>query len=76
MTNSIKLVPAYGRDYKNVDKVIKDFHKNLDFRIQDVGCPWDGRMANLEDLKHADYTDIYIRYDKLRKVCQINLPLS
>ena len=40
--------------------------------IADRSCLWDGKVANLEDMKPM-YDVIYIRYGKLRKVCAIDM---
>lgn len=66
MDNSITLIPAYGRDYKNKKEVLKDFEENKDFLIADFFHPYDGKPANKTDLK--DYSMILIRYNKLQKI--------
>ena len=69
---TLNLVPAYGRDYNSKKAIIEHLEKNLDFMIADRSCLWDGKVANLEEMKPM-YDVIYIRYGKLRKVCAIDM---
>lgn len=62
----ITLVPAYGRDYKSKEAVIKDFNEGKDFKICDAFSAWDGRYANKADLI-KDHDEVKVRYDQLRK---------
>ncbi len=67
MTNKcIHLVPAFGRDYATKRSILKDFHRGMDFKIQDTNCPDNGRLANMRDLKPA-YSQFSLSYDKGRK---------
>ena len=67
MKNNLTLVPAYGRDYKAINEVLKDLKENKDFIINDISCRWDNKPCNLQDLK-GEYDQVTIRYSKLRKV--------
>lgn len=62
------LTPAYGRDYRSKAAVQRDLHEDNDFILHDVFSPWDGRPVNLPQLIEAGYTDVNVRYSKLRKV--------
>tara|TARA_Y100000593_G_scaffold94002_2_gene191075 strand:+ start:2759 stop:2929 length:171 start_codon:yes stop_codon:yes gene_type:complete len=55
---------------------LADLKKNLDFSIRDISCPWDGRVASLQDIE-GDYKQIVVRYGKmLRRSAVFELPLS
>ncbi len=73
---SLHVIPAYGRDYRSRKAVLADLKKNLDFSIRDISCPWDGRVASLQDIE-GDYKQIVVRYGKmLRRSAVFELPLS
>jgi|TARA_R110000744_G_scaffold288128_1_gene399184 hypothetical protein len=64
----IKLVPAYGRDYKTLKSLKADFHKNKDFRVADIGNRWNGSYVNKQGLSDFGLTTAFIRYNKLRAI--------
>jgi hypothetical protein len=43
------LVPAYGRDYKTAEDVLKDWLAGKDFQIQDVSWEFNGRYISIRD---------------------------
>ena len=68
----INLVPAYGRDYKNVKDLKADFNADKDFIIADVFHPYCGKYANRSDLKSEERV-VHIHYSKNTKVTVINI---
>ena len=52
--NGIALKPAYGRRYKSALEAKTDFHKGLDFIIDAMFHPYDGRYASVRDCKAGD----------------------
>lgn len=69
----IKLIPAYGRDYKSLKSLEEDFNSNKDFRVADIGNRWDGSYVNKSDLADFGLKTAFIRYNKLRLVGMIIL---
>ena len=69
----LKLVPAYGRDYKSKKALLTDWEAGKDFRICDISSPDDGRLVNLEDALHAGIAIVNIRYKKLTQVAMIKV---
>lgn len=74
MDKYMNLVPAYGRDYKNVDQLLKDWDDNKDFVLtlsngQEATYINKSDFVNLRD-RHPIKTVEYIkfRYDNLQKV--------
>jgi len=55
------LEPAYGRDYKSAKAALEDFNSNKDFS-------WLGHYINKSQLMEEGYTEVNIRYNRLRKV--------
>ncbi len=62
---TLKVVPAYGRDYKSMQAAKDDWEAGKDFKICDISDPYDGKAINKAD---AYGIAILARYDKLRKV--------
>lgn len=60
----ITLTPAYGRDYKSGSDAREDFEAGLDFILNDISSPYDGKPCSIRDF--SDGTDIKLRYKKLR----------
>jgi len=73
MTKRLTLVPAYGRDYKSKKAVQADLAANKDFTICDISCQYDGKYANLQDLKAAGYEELNVRYKRLTMVTVIKM---
>jgi hypothetical protein len=69
----ITLVPAYGRDYKSKKALQADFDADKDFTIMDMSSRWDGRPANKSALKADGYTEVNIRYKKMRSVAVLKI---
>ena len=66
MSNYLQVIPAYGRTYNSKAEVLKDWNKNLDFIIQDIGSGWDSKPINKPQA--TAYT-VKVRYGKrLEKV--------
>jgi hypothetical protein len=61
--NWLTLVPAYGRDYHNADEVLKAWMLGKDFRIQDVGCKYNGAYIGKGDAPPD--TVFKVRYNRL-----------
>ena len=53
-------------DFKNND-VINDFNNDLDFIINDMFSPYNGKYCNKSDIKDS-YKSVKIRYNKFQKV--------
>jgi len=68
MKNSLTVVPAYGRDYKNQKEVLLDWNGGKDFIIKDIPSGHDGRMLNKRDAEHLGVKYVRIRYDVGRKI--------
>jgi ribosomal protein L37AE/L43A len=68
---SIRLVPAYGRDYRSVAEVKAALLANLDFRVFNLHDADDGRYVNLEQIKPG--TEIWVRYARLTKQARLVL---
>lgn len=62
------MIPAYGRDYKNIPEVIDAWESGKDFMISDVSSVHDGRYCNRFDIRMFNYDEISFRYNKLRKI--------
>ena len=59
----VHAVPAYGRDYKSKDAVLKDWNDGKDFRDS-----MSGRYLSSRDDVQAQ---VWVRYDKLRKIIRV-----
>ncbi len=70
---TLSLVPAYGRDYKSKKAIQVDLDADKDFVIADMMNRWDGKPANRRDLMAQGYTQVKVRYAKLRKVAILKL---
>ena len=62
----IKVIPAYGRDYKSKAAAFADWESGKNFILNDFSSRWNGKPCNCKDIKGP----VLIRYDKLRKVAQ------
>jgi len=67
----MKLVPAYGRDYKSARDVKSAWLGEKDFMIQDFFSPYDGKVTNITDCQRDGIREVYIRYQRLTKVARI-----
>jgi hypothetical protein len=56
------VVPAYGRDYRNVTQVKEDWHAGKDFMYQ-------GRYISIRDVPKG--TQVWARYAKLAKIVRV-----
>lgn len=64
----ITVSPAYGRDYKTKDALIKDWMKDLDFEHDTRVIFGGGLYVNKSDvLRDSRITAVTFRYHKLRK---------
>ena len=70
----MKLIPAYGRDYKSKKAIAADLAMDKDFIISDYFNRYDGKPINLSQLKEEGYKQVTVRYQQLRKVAVIKLP--
>jgi hypothetical protein len=46
---NVNLVPAYGRDYKSPEEVLRHWAGGKDFMIMDISNPYDGRYTSIRD---------------------------
>ena len=69
------LSPAYGRDYKNRNAVIRSFIANKDFIIENFDHPYSGKPVNRSQLVEAGESKVQFRYNNLKStfVLSINL---
>ena len=70
----LNLVPARGRDYKVKAAVQAAFYSGADFIVADMSSRYDGKPANVDDLRAAGINEVNVRYDGLRKV--VVLPVA
>lgn len=56
------LVPAYGRDYKTADEVLKDWIGQKDFLVQDISWPGNGRYVNRQDAENPEYSLSHVTF--------------
>ena len=61
----IHAVPAYGRDYKSQAEVLKDWREGKDFRDSLTG-----QYLSVRD--KLDGREVWVRYDRLRKLVKVN----
>jgi len=64
MARTLRVVPAYGRDYKGLDAAKADWAEGKDFEIRNLFDPDDGRKVNKADFPQGE---VLLRYDMLRK---------
>lgn len=67
----ITLTPAYGRDYKSVKAVTEALNNGVDFILNDMFSPYDGKPCSARDFAGQK---VKVRYSGLRKVAVIQLP--
>ena len=60
VTSPMFLLPAYGRQYKTREQVLRDWQMGKDFQIE--GGPYCS-IRDL-DLMHQQFQNIYILYDR------------
>ena len=70
----MKLIPAYGRDYKSKKAIAADLAMDKDFIISDYFNRYDGKPINLSQLMEEGYKQVTVRYQQLQKVAVIKLP--
>lgn len=62
-TQPLHIVPAYGRDYGTSLEVLAAWKSGLDFIIQDISSPWDGKPCSCRDFTRIE--SVMIRYNHL-----------
>lgn len=73
---TLTVVPAYGRDYPTAAAATRDWTARKDFRIRDVGCPFDGAYVGagqVGELLDDGYTHLHIRHNQLADVAVLQL---
>ena len=60
----LRVIPAYGRDYKSLAAAQADWAAGKDFQIRDHSHKDDGRYVNIKDFPKGE---VVVRYDKLCK---------
>ena len=73
---TLHLIPCYGKDYRSKKQVMEDLKRGEDFKIADISSPWDTKPASLRDLESSGFEQLFIRYQKLRKVMVVDLPVD
>lgn len=68
---SFVIVPAYGRDYKTREDVLKDWNDGKDFKIRETGQYVSIRDAKALKKNHIMYLRFY--HDRMTNVFWINL---
>jgi len=74
--STVILIPAYGRDYKNIAQVINDWKDGKDFVISNITDRYDGWFCSIGDtkfLKDDGYIYAQIRYACLTKLIIVKL---
>ena len=66
------LTPAYGRDYKSEEQVLKSFNDGKDFTYNDISSPYDGKYCSIRDFKPGQR--LKFRYDKLAESFYHDIP--
>lgn len=69
----LNVTPYAGRDYKSRREIEGSLVGNLDFTINDINNPYDGKPINLPQIKEAGYTHVNVRHAKLTKVCVVEV---
>ena len=64
----LKLLPAYGRDYKNKKEIIFALNSNLDFLESSSLKP-----INKQQFKDFKLNTVLVRYKKYTKIASINI---
>ena len=64
----LKLLPAYGRDYKNKKEIIFALNSNLDFLESSSLKP-----INKQQFKDFKLNTVLVRYRKYTKIASINI---
>lgn len=67
------ILPAYGRDYKNKNDILKDWEDNKDFQICDVSSVFNGSYVNKREAEQFDLQEFNVRYAKKTKVAILKL---
>lgn len=69
----VTLIPAYGRDYKSAEDVLRHWCEGKDFRIADISMGReDGRYMSVRDAPViGEDTTFKIRYNRLADFCLI-----
>ena len=70
------LTPAYGRDYRSAKAAKADFLGGMDFVIADISDPYDGKPANLQDMRDAGISEVTLRFQNLTKLTVVKVPAS
>ena len=73
MREYVNVRPAYGRDYRSKKALLSDWDEGKDFIITNITHRDCGRYVNVTDLKREGHVIVNARYDKLRKVCVIEV---
>ena len=66
----VTLTPAYGRDYSSKKALLEDIDKGMDFILNDIMSPWDGKPCSPSDFKGQT---VQFRYNKLQRVAVVKL---
>ena len=70
--DEIRLLPAYGRDYRSIPKVIEALAANKDFILQRFSEG--GTYVNLQGLEDClDSATVIVRYDRQMKQTAFSL---
>ena len=67
----IRVVPAYGRDYRSKERAVKDWKENIDFKV--VWGPNSGKPINRIEANELGFS-IQIRYWRHSRLTEIIYP--
>lgn len=70
---TLTLTPYLGRDYKSKAEVLDALENGHDFTVADMSSRWNGKPVNTLNLEQAGVTHARVRYNRLRKVCIIDI---
>lgn len=70
----LTLSPAYGREYRSIKELKKNWDANKDFIVETIFSPFAGKLINKNNLYkvEGETTVKKIRYNKLRKTAVVN----
>jgi len=70
MVKNIIVMPAHGRDYTSASAARASWQAGEDFLLYDTIPNGGGKLINKGRIAETDF-EVYIRYGKLRRICQL-----
>jgi hypothetical protein len=69
----LTLLPAYGRDYKSKEALVKDWEAGKDFKIATANHKNHGAYTSIRDLKDFPGKQVKIRYNRKTEFILVNI---